>query len=132
MRIYNGICFALLVNLYTLYIFKRHCMVVCYENRHSKLLCMCDFLNRRNSVVTCDHSVYPVLICLFNQMHIQTIAILHSVWNHIIHTCPGSFKCLHKNICRHHSVYVIVTDYPDFGLVSYLLGKNVNQPLTIL
>ena len=132
MRIYNGICFAFLVNLFTLYIIKRHCMVVCYENCHSKLLCMGDFLNRCNSVVTGDHSVYPILISLVDQVHIQTIAILNSVWNHIVHTRTCSFKCLHKNICRHHSVYIIVADYPDFGLVSYLLGKNVNQPLTIL
>ena len=132
MWIYNSICFALLVNLYALYILKRHRMVVCYKNCHTKLLCMGDFLNRCNSVVTGDHSVYPILICLVDQVHIQTISVLHSVRNHIVHTRTGSFKCLHKNICRHHSVYIIVSDYPDFGLISYLLVKNVNQPLTIL
>ena len=79
-------------------------MMVRDKNGHSKLLCMGNLRDSRNSVVTGDNRVDAVLLRCINQMLIDSVAVLHPVRYLIVHLSPTAGNSAVKDVSRHHTV----------------------------
>ena len=103
-----------------------------HQNSHPKLLCMCDFINRRNSVITGDDRVDPALISLSDQMVVYPIAVLHAVRYLRADVRAAPLQPARKNVGCHHTVNIIIADDTDRQMRFDLFLQNRGASVRIM
>ena len=90
-------------------------MVICNDHSHPALLCLRDFIGGGYSVVAGHDGIHMVLFCLFDQLTVDPVTVLHPVRNIGIHIRPQTFQPFQQDICGRYAVYIIIADDPDPG-----------------
>ena len=121
---YDG-CRRQPVNPFPLLLLIGNLMVISHNNRHSTGIRKTDLIGCRNPIVTGEYRINAILLRLFNQMIIQSISILHPVWNHGIHICTKKPQAPQQNIRGTHTVHIVIPDDTDFHPLSDLLKQTL-------
>ena len=118
MRVYNIICRWKDFKLRPVFFFKWNNMVISYNNCKSSILCVFDCIISRYSIVASDNRITTCLNRFINKLHIETVTISNTMWYRIVDICSEVTKARHKDISRHNSIDIIVSDYSN--LLSFI------------
>ena len=55
----------------------------------------------------------------------NSVSVCHSVRNISVYIRPNPCQTFQQNICRSHTVYIIISDDPDFYLLLYFFLQNI-------
>ena len=124
LRIHNRICLRQNISSSRTNFRIRDLMMIRHHNRHSHTFCIGDLLCRRNPVITGNDRIHVGLQRPVDQVPVQTIPVLHTIWNVTVHISSEHPESLQKNIGRLDSINIIVSDDPDFCIFFYLFSKN--------
>ena len=113
LRVYHSIRCRLLFDLFAVNHIERYFMMVCYDHCHPHLLCQCDRLDRRDSVVTGDDRIHTIFTGLQDQCLIDSIAVFDPIRNRSICLRATSGKSLQQNIRCHYAINIVISDDPD-------------------
>ena len=106
-------------------------MMVCDKNCHSKTFSVRDLAYRCNSIITGNDRINSRLICLLNQMIVDSVTIFHPVRYLKIHTATAACDSFVQNISRHYPINIVVAYDPDLFLFTDLLHQYIRQPVRI-
>ena len=132
MRIDNGIRFTAHINPLPIHIFEWDFMMIGHKNCHPHFLCISNFFDCSNSIITGQNRIHTAFECFCDQVPIQTVSICNTVRYRHIHLCPASGQCTIQNIGRHYSINIIIADNPYLCFFFYLLIQHLHQKIQIL
>ena len=126
LRIHNRICRRNSVSFFSIVFIKRDLMVICYDHCHPHFFSIRDFICCRDPIITGNERIYTGFISSFDQMPVQSISVTDTVWYITVHIRTETFQSLQQNVSCIHSVYIIISDHPDFLIFQDLLFQNID------
>lgn len=89
------------------------------DHPHAERICQCDLGCRCNSVIAGHDHTDTFSFGLFDQMLVQSIAVMDSVGNSRVHLSLQHLKTFGQNIGRTDSIHIIIPDDPDMQPFPY-------------
>ena len=97
-----------------------------YYHRHSLLFSHSDFIVRRNSIITGNNYVNPIIHCSFDQVLMDSISICHTVRNICICQSSCTLQSFDQNEGRYYPINVIIAYNTDAFFSLYFIPQDLH------
>ena len=99
-------------------------MMIGYDHCYSFFLCHRNLIVRRNSVITGNNYVNPIVHCSFDQVLVDPISVSHPVRNICICQCTYSLKSFNEDERGHYTINIIISDNTDTLFFFYFISQD--------